>query len=236
MPPNPQHNWLLARLAPKDLAILRPHLAPVELPLRTQLEKPGRTIEYAYFPDSGIASVVATQSSDIGVEVGLIGREGMTGLAILLGDRQTPNTTYMQLAGAGQRMRADSLRSVMARNPGVQAVMLKYVQAFLIQVSHTAICNANSHINERLARWILMAHDRASGSTILLTHEFLALMLAVRRAGVTLALQGLVAEGLIKAARGSITVLNRKALQTRAGGAYGVPETEYHRLLGKRSS
>ena len=130
-------------------------------------------------------------------------------------------------------MTADALRSVMARNAGIQAVMLKYVQAFLIQVSHTAICNAHSHIDERLARWILMAHDRVSGATVLLTHEFLALMLAVRRAGVTEALQALVAQGLIKAARGSVTVLDRKGLETSAGDSYGVPESEYRRLLGK---
>jgi CRP-like cAMP-binding protein len=233
MAPNPQRNRLLARLAPKDLAVLRPHLAPIDLPLRTVLERPGRTIDYVYFPESGIASVVATQANDIRVEVGLIGSEGMTGLAILLGDRQTPNTTYMQLAGAGQRMTADALRSVMARNAGLQAVMLKYVQAFLIQVSHTAISNAHSHIDERLARWILMAHDRATGATILLTHEFLSLMLAVRRAGVTEALKTLVTQGLIKSARGSITVLDRKGLEMSAGESYGVPESEYRRLLGK---
>jgi len=233
MAPNPQRNRLLARLAPKDLAVLRPHLAPIDLPLRTVLEKPGRTIDYVYFPESGIASVVATQANDIRVEVGLIGCEGMTGLAILLGDRQTPNTTYMQLAGAGQRMTADALRSVMARNAGLQAVMLKYVQAFLIQVSHTAISNAHGHIDERLARWILMAHDRVSGATVLLTHEFLSLMLAVRRAGVTEALKTLVTQGLINSARGSITVLDRKGLEMSAGESYGVPESEYRRLLGK---
>jgi CRP-like cAMP-binding protein len=227
------HNRLLARLTPKDFAVLRPHLAAVDLPLRTVLERPGRRIEYVYFPESGIASVVANQSNDIRVEVGLIGCEGMTGLAILLGDRQTPNTTYMQLAGAGQRMTADALRTTMAASAGVQTVMLKYVQAFLVQVSHTAICNSHSHIDERLARWILMAHDRATGSTILLTHEFLSLMLAVRRAGVTEAVQALVTEGLIKSVRGSITVLNRKGLETRAGDSYGVPEAEYRRLLGK---
>ncbi len=233
MAPSPQKNRLLARLTAKDLAVLRPHLAAVELPLRLVLEKPGRVIEYVYFPEAGIASVVAAQPNNTRVEIGLIGCEGMTGLAILLGDSQTPNETYMQLAGAGQRMTANSLRSVMARNAGVQAVMLKYVQAFLIQVSHTAISNAHSHLHERLSRWILMAHDRTSGATIFLTHEFLSLMLGVRRAGVTEALQALVTRGLVTSARGMITVLDRKGLETSAGTSYGVPETEYRRLLGK---
>jgi CRP-like cAMP-binding protein len=232
MAPNPQRNRLLARLSPKDFEALRPHLSAVELPLRLTLEKPGRAIEQVYFPETGIASVVATQANDTRVEVGLVGCEGMTGVAVLLGDDRTPNTTYIQLAGAGQRIVADTLRSVLARNAGVQAVLLKYVQAFLIQISHTAICNARSHIDERLSRWILMAHDRASGATILLTHEFLSLMLGVRRAGVTEALKALVTRGLVTSARGNITVLDRKRLETTAGDSYGVPEAEYRRLLG----
>jgi hypothetical protein len=157
----------------------------------------------------------------------------MTGLAVVLGNHQTPNTTYIQLAGAGQRIAADALRAVAAKHPGVQKTMLKYVQAFLLQASHTAISNARNRLDERLARWILMAHDRMSGATVLLTHEFLALMLAVRRAGITEALQNLVTRGLIKSARGSITVLDRAGLEASAGDSYGVPESEYRRLLGK---
>ena len=129
-------------------------------------------------------------------------------------------------------MSSDALRSVTAKNVGVQTTLLKYVQAFLIQTSHTAICNARSHLEQRLARWVLMAHDRVGDATIALTHEFLALMLGVRRAGVTEALQALVQQGLIKAARGQITVLDRDGLEASAGESYGVPEKEYRRLLG----
>lgn len=196
------------------------------------LEKPGHKIENVFFPESGIVSIVATQPNDTRVEVGLVGREGMTGIAVLLGNHQSPNMTYIQMAGAGQRIPADTLRAAMARNVTMQAVLLKYVQAFLIQVSHTAICNAQSRLDERLARWILMAHDRGAGATILLTHEFLSLMLGVRRAGVTEALHSLITQGLIKAARGAITVLDRAGLEASAGHSYGVPEAEYRRLLG----
>ena len=234
MAPNPRQNRLLARLAPNDFDAVRPHLEALNLPLRLELEKPGRRIDNVYFLESGIASVVAVQSNDTRVEVGLIGCEGMSGVAIVLGDQQSPNQTYMQLGGAGHRISADALRTVMAKNAGVQMIFLKYVQAFLVQTSHTAICNARSHLDARLARWILMAHDRASGSTILLTHEFLALMLGVRRAGVTETLQALVSQGLVKSARGQITVLDRKGLEGRAGESYGVPEKEYRRLLGGR--
>ena len=232
MAPNPRHNRLLARLAPKDLDALRPHLEAVDLPLRFELERPGRRIEYIYFPESGIASVVAIQSKDISVEVGLIGCEGMTGLAVVLGDHQTPHACYIQVAGNGHRMTTDALRDAMAKIAGLRALMLKFVQAFMLQTSHTAICNARSRLDARLARWILMAHDRTSGAIVPLTHEFLALMLGVRRAGVTEALNVLVNQGLVKSARGEITVLNRKGLEMSAGESYGVPEKEYRRLLG----
>ncbi len=173
MAPNPRQNRLLARLAPKDFAALRPHLEAMNLPLRFDLEKPGRRIDNVYFVETGIASVVAIQSNDARVEVGLIGCEGMSGVAIVLGNHQTPNETYMQVAGAGHRISSDALRTAMAKNAGLQPILLKYVQAFMVQTTHTAICNARSHLDERLARWILMAHDRSTGATIALTHEFL---------------------------------------------------------------
>jgi CRP-like cAMP-binding protein len=232
MAPNSQKNRLLARLAPNDLEALSPHLHPIELPLRFELEKPGQRIEYVYFPTTGFASVVAVQPNGTRIEVGLIGCEGMSGSAVVLGSDQTPNETYIQLAGTGQRMSTESLRNSMAASAGLQATLLKYVQAFMTQTAHTAISNARSHIEERLARWILMAHDRTTGAIIPLTHEFLSLMLGVRRAGVTQALHALVQRGLVKSARGVITVLDREGLLECAGDSYGVPEREYRRLLG----
>ena len=232
MAPNPKNNRLLARLAPDEFDAVHPHLEALDLPLRFDMEKPSRPIEHVYFPETGMASVVAVQPNDTRIEVGLIGCEGMSGLAVLLGNHQSPNSTYIQVAGRGHRMSADALRSVTKKNARVQTTMLKYVQAFLIQASHTAICNARSHLDQRLARWVLMAHDRASSNTIPLTHEFLSLMLGVRRAGVTEALSALTARGLIRSVRGQITVLDRAGLRTAAGDAYGVPEKEYRRLLG----
>jgi CRP-like cAMP-binding protein len=231
--PSRQKNRLLARLAPKDLDALRPHLEAVDLPVRFVLEKPQRSIDDVFFPESGFASVVAVQANGTRVEVGLIGCEGMSGIAVVLGNHQSPHETYIQMSGAGHRLSAADLRKATARSSGMRAIMLKYVQAFLTQTAHTAISNARSHIDQRLARWILMAHDRATGSTIALTHEFLSLMLGVRRAGVTQALSALVARGLVKSARGQITVLDRKGLEKTAGDSYGVPEAEYRRLLGK---
>jgi CRP-like cAMP-binding protein len=231
MAPRQTRNRLLSYLSAKDFEALRPNLKPVDLPLRLMLEKPAEPIEHVFFPETGIASVVAVQSHQTKVEVGLIGNEGMTGLPVILGDHQTPNTTYMQVAGQGVRISADALRTAVDQNAGLQKTFLKFVQTFLVQTSHTAIANAHARLDERLARWILMAHDRCAEPTIPLTHEFLSLMLAVRRAGVTEALHVLVKQGLVKSARGEITVLDRDALELTAGDSYGVPEAEYRRLF-----
>jgi CRP-like cAMP-binding protein len=226
-----QRNRLLAMLAPKDLALLRPSLEQTKLPLRFDLEKPNKRIANVFFIEAGIASVVAIQSDRTRVEVGLIGREGMSGISILLGDHQNANSTYMQVGGEGQRIAADDLRMALKASATLHASLLKYVQAFLVQTSHTAIANARAKLEERLSRWILMAHDRVGAETLLLTHEFLALMLGVRRAGVTEALHILTMRGLIEASRGQIIVRNRKALERSAGESYGVPEAEYRRLM-----
>src|SRR4051812_34649529 len=153
-------NLLLASLSTSDLALLEPHFKSVMFGVRKSLEKPNRRIEAAYFPDSGFASVVAVQRGGKEVEVGLIGREGMTGLPIVLGNHRTPHATYIQAAGKGKCIRASELRKAMRTSQSIAALFLKYVQAFGVQTTHTAICNARSGLDQRLARWLLMAHDR----------------------------------------------------------------------------
>ena len=166
------------------------------------------------------------------MEVGLVGREGMTGTAVVLGDDQSPHETYIQVAGEGQRIPAAELRKAMKASQSLHGLLLRYVQAFMVQTAHTAIANARAKLDERLSRWILMAHDRMAGNTLALTHEFLALMLGVRRAGVTEALQSLARQRLIEPRRGEIVVLNRQGIVRRAGSSYGAPEAEYRRLIG----
>jgi CRP-like cAMP-binding protein len=163
------------------------------------LEKPNKWIDDAYFIDSGIASVVAIQSNETRAEVGLIGCEGMSGIATVLGDDRSPHSTYMQIAGEGQRITTVELRKAIRASGSLHGLLLKYVQAFMIQTAHTAIARARAKLDERLARWVLMAHDKVRDNTLTLTHEFLALMLGVRRAGVTKALQSLTSQGPIKA-------------------------------------
>jgi CRP-like cAMP-binding protein len=226
-------NLLLASLSSSDRGRLQAHLQPVTLALRQVLEQPDKRVDAVYFPEAGFASVVAIQADDTHVEVGLIGREGMTGLTIVLGNHRAPHATYMQAAGQGQCIKATELRKAMQASPSLQGALLKYVQVFMVQTAHTAVANARARIEERLARWILMAQDRLDGKSLPLTHEFLSLMLGVRRASVTEALHALEALKLIRSARGEVVVLNRKGIERKAGNAYGAPEAEFRRLIGR---
>ena len=182
--------------------------------------------------EAGIASIVAVQADGTRVEVGLIGREGMSGIAVVLGGDQSPHSTYIQVEGEGQRIAANELRTAMNASHALHSLLLKFAQVFMVQTAHTAVANARAHIDQRLARWILMAHDRTGDDAIPLTHEFLSLMLGVRRAGVTEALQSLKRQKLIHTGRNQIVVRNRKGIERKAGSSYGAPEKEYRRLIG----
>jgi CRP-like cAMP-binding protein len=225
-------NKLLASLSTDDFDLLAPDLESVTLGLRKSLERPNRKIDAAYFPEAGFASVVAVQSHGKQVEVGLIGREGMTGLPIVFGNHRSPHATYIQSAGSGKCISATALRKAFQTSPSLRDSLLKFAQAFGVQTTHTAVCNAHSRLDVRLARWLLMAHDRIGDDVLPLTHEFLSLMLGVRRPGVTEALHTLRDKELIAYGRGKITVKDRKGMERLAGGAYGVPEAEYSRLIG----
>jgi CRP-like cAMP-binding protein len=225
-------NRLLLSLSSPDFDLLAPHLEAVTLRLRKMLEKPDKRIEDVYFPETGFASVVAIQRGGKEVEVGLIGREGMTGLPIVLGNHRSPHATYMQAPGKGHSISASELRQAMQASVSLRDSLLKFVQAFGVQTTHTAICNARSKLDVRLARWLLMAQDRIQDDILPLTHEFISLMLAVRRPGVTDALNALRERGLISYRRGEITINDRKGMARVAGDAYGTPESEYRRLIG----
>jgi CRP-like cAMP-binding protein len=225
-------NRILAGLTEARLALLAPHLAPVELELRMVLEVPGEPIAHVYFPASGVISVVAVGTDKRRIEVGLFGRDGMSGLAVVLGDDRSPHETLVQVPGFGHRLAADALREAMADAP-LRDHLLHFAQAFSVQTAYTALANGRHNIEERLARWLLMCHDRGEGDALALTHDFLATMLGVRRAGVTVALHMLEGRGLIKATRGRIQVLDRGDLERAATGLYGPPEAEYARLMAK---
>ena len=234
-PPDIESNHVLAALAVEDRDRLRPHLEHLDLAKRHYMERPGTDIADVYFPTSGLASVVAVRSRarDQRVEIRLFGRDGMSGLPIVTGTGHSPHEVYMQIAGTGLRLPADSLRLAMSERPTMVAVFLRYLEVAHVQTAHTALANGKDTLEVRLARWILMAHDRSEGDDLDLTHEFLSLMLGVRRAGVTVATHSLEGRGLIRAARGHILVLDRDGLIDVADGSYGVAEAEYERLFGR---
>jgi CRP-like cAMP-binding protein len=216
----------------RELRLLEPHLEAVDLPVRKQLESRNKRIEHVYFIERGFASVVANGGGHQGIEVGIIGREGMTGLAVIMGTDRSPHETYMQMAGNGQRITATNLRKAMDRSAALHRSFLRYGHAFIVQTAQTAVANGRSKIEDRLARWLLMAQDRMDDEALPLTHEFLSFMLGVRRPGVTVALKVLEKESLIRRGRGGISIIDRKGLREKSNGAYGAPEAEFHRLFG----
>lgn len=239
MPPSPtpltpetaRGNRLLALLPAAELQRLLPSLEFVELPLRTVLYEPDLPITHVYFPLDGVGSLIATLDEGGTVEVGTVGHEGMIGLPVFLGAQTTPLTMIIQIAGSAARMRADALRAEIARGGPFVAVLHRYTQAFFVQLSQSVACNRMHPLQQRCARWLLMTHDRVDGDQFLLTHDFLAQMLGVRRAGVTEAAGELQQAGAIAYERGRIEVLDRARLEGAACECYRIVRAEYDRLL-----
>jgi CRP-like cAMP-binding protein len=224
-------NWLLNFMSVGDRQLLAPGLKQVALEQRQTLEKPNQTIEHVYFLEDGIASVVGDSNTFGPIEIGMIGKEGMTGLQVVLGSDRSPYETLIQIPGTGLRIEAEKLRTALAKSRSLQQLLLHYVQVFMIQTSQTALSNAASLLTQRLARWLLMCEDRLASRQIPITHEFLAMMLGVQRSGVTIALGELENRDLIRGKRGLITILDRPTLEKLTNGGYGVAEAEYKRRL-----
>ena len=227
-------NHVLSSLSDRDAALLASSLEPVELPLRHQLETPHRPIEHVYFPEDGLISVVTTGALERQIEVGIIGRDGLSSVAAVLGVDRSPNSVFMQIAGRGLRIQTDALKAAFETSLSLRQTLMSAVQAFVVQASYTALANGRAKIDARLARWLVMAHDRLDGDRIPLTHEFLAVMLGVRRPGVSIVLQQFDALGLIETRRSALVIKNRKLLEEMADGFYGIPEDEQERLTGWR--
>jgi CRP-like cAMP-binding protein len=225
-------NRLLGAMSEADFALIAPHLEPAKLEFRKRIQSSNRKIKAIYFPDSGLASVVAGGGGErLQAEVGVIGHEGMTGLASILGAERSPCEVFIQVEGHGHCIEPAHLNDVMEQSPTLSRTLLLFAHTFLVQASYTALANAKATLEERLARWLLMAQDRIHTKELVLTHEFLALMLGVRRAGVSVALQHYETQGLIATGRGSVTIEDRDGLEEAANGFYGPPEAEYERLF-----
>ena len=226
-------NHLFAKMRPGDWELIAPHLELVTLKERQVVEVPGKPITHVHFIEIGVVSVVAVNADDHRIEVGVIGNEGMTGVPLVMGDTRAQHSAYMQIAGNGYRMPAAAFAEALKKSPSLSALMLKSAQAFMIQTAHTALANGRAKLEERLARWLLMAHDRLDTDAVPLTHEFLAVMLGVRRAGVTVALHSFERRGFIATRRGQLTLINRAGIEQVAGSFYGIPETELKRLMAE---
>ena len=227
------NNRLLRALSPADQETLRPHLRWVELERGTVLVSPDEPITHVWFLESGLSSIIAMAGSDQGIEVGLAGRDGLVGMPLVLDADRTPHRIFVQVTGAGYSIDGADFSQVLDDHASIRKLLLRYVQAYSTQTTYTALSNVVHTVEERLARWLLMSHDRQDGDEIPLTHDFLALMLGVRRPSVTIALHSLEGLGFIKATRGLITLRKRDELEEFAGTGYGVPEAEYERLIGK---
>ena len=216
-------NQILATLPPAELSTLRPHLLRVRMVNGQGLHEPGERIDHVYFFETGLASMVAVaQDQGIGVEVGVIGPEGMVGLTTLLDPEATSfNRAMVQMPGVAHRMPAATLRANLDATPVLRQRLLRRLDSFVALVSQTAACNSRHTVTERCARWLLLAHDRNDGDELLLTQEFLATMLAVRRSGVTIALGALRDTGLVSSGRGRITICDRPGLEAAACECYG---------------
>ena len=228
----PAHNGLLAALPLEDLARLRPSLQTVELPFDQTLFPADGIVEAVLFPESGMVSLIATLEDGEQVEVGIVGREGLIGLPLIFGDDRSLVEARVQLGGTALRMDAAALRDGMGESAALRRLLLRYVLALHAQVTLTAGCNARHAIEQRLARWLLTAHDRAATDEFAITHEFMAMMLGVRRPGVSLAAGVLQRAGLIRYVRGRMTVTDRLGLEAASCECYHTAWREFGRLLG----
>jgi CRP-like cAMP-binding protein len=226
-------NKLLKSLTPFDFALLRPHLQLRSFPLKEYVERAGRPISHAIFYDSAVASTVATSPGGDDVEVGLTGFEGMTGTSLVLGGDAAPLDTYIQSVGYGYAVPARVLVAALQHSRSLETRLLHYVQTVIIQAASTALVNGTANAEIRLARWLLMLHDRSASSNISVTHNFIAVMLAMHRPWVTETLHVLEGKQLIRSTRGNVQILDRAGLIAEAKGLYGMAEKEYERIMAQ---
>ncbi len=227
-------NKLLAALPASDYERLVPHLKLVTLPVPQILYKAAEPITQVYFPDKSMVSIVTTMEDGSTAEVGIVSNEGMVGIPVILGDKTTTTTAFVQISGAGMQMDADILQAEFNRGGAIQALLLCYVQTVYTELAQGVACNRLHTLEERLARWLLTVSDRLHSEDFPLTQEFMFQMLGVRRSGVTVAASTLNRAGMISYKRGHISILNREDLEATSCECYRVIQNEFARLLGNQ--
>jgi CRP-like cAMP-binding protein len=215
-------NRLLATLPRKDYQVLQSALEPVELAFGDILYEPGASIRHVYFPHDCLVSLLTSVDTHRAAEVGLVGAEGMIGLPVALGISVSPFLAVVQGSGTAMRMTTADFRREFTKNAALQRELFRFTHLLMTQVAQTAACNRFHVVTQRLARWLLMTRDRVQSNEFVLTQEFLARMLGVRRVGVTEAASSLQKRKLIRYTRGTITILDQKGLEATACGCYAI--------------
>lgn len=230
-PSDPKQNYLLAALPHAEWQRWLPLLDPIDLPLGKVLYESGRTLSHVYFPTTAIVSLLFVLEDGASAEIAVVGNEGVVGISLFMGGESTPSRAVVQSAGRGWRLSAHAIKEAFNRNGPVMHLMLRYTQALITQMAQTAVCNRHHSLDQQLCRWLLLSLDRLTGSELKMTQELIANMLGVRREGVTEAALKLQKAGLIRYARGHISVLDRPGLEHRTCECYAVVKKEYDRLL-----
>src|SRR5450432_401005 len=227
-----QQNRLLASLPQAEWERWSAALEPVQMPLGEVLYEPGVALHYVYFPITSIVSLLYVLENGASAEIAVVGNEGIVGISLFMGGESTPSRAVVQSAGQGFRLPAQTIKDEFNRAP-VLHLLLRYTQALITQMAQTAACNRHHSLDQQLCRWLLLSLDRVKGDELVMTQELISNMLGVRREGVSEGALKLQQAGLIRYARGHITVLDRKGLEQRCCECYAVVKTEYDRLLPK---
>ena len=225
-------NHLLAGLPEAEYQRLSAKLEPMELELGQVLYQNAERLEYLYFPTSAMISLLYTMADGMTAEVGIAGNEGVVGIALFLGGDTAPNQAMVQIKGTALRLSASTVQAEFKRGEAFQQVLLRYTQALITQISQTAICNRLHPVEQRFCRWLLLSHDRVKTDKLEMTQELISTILGGRRESVTVAAGRLQDRGLIRYARGQITILDRQGLEAAVCECYEIVRAEYQRLLG----
>ena len=231
---DPRQNHLLASLPSAEWERWRPQLEWADMPLGQVLYESGRTLSHVYFPTTAIVSLLYVMEDGASAEIAVVGNEGIVGISLFMGGESTPSRAVVQSAGQGFRLRAVTIKEEFNRAGPVMHLLLRYTQALITQMAQTAVCNRHHSLDQQLCRWLLLSLDRLAGTELVMTQELIANMLGVRREGVTEAALKLQRLGLIRYARGRISVLDRRRLEARTCECYEVVRREYDRLLPRQ--
>jgi CRP-like cAMP-binding protein len=226
-------NHLIAALPPDEFSRLKASLEPVAFSLGEVIYESGEQLEYIYFPTTAIVSLLYIMENGSTAEIGMAGNDGLVGSALYMGGSTTTSRAVVQSAGNAFRMPSRALNDEFSLGGVFQKVLLRYTQSLMTQISQTAVCNRLHSVEQQLCRWLLINHDLLQTNKLIMTHDLIANMLGVRREGVSIAAGNLQKKGLIKYVRGTITMLDRDALESAACECYRVVKDEYDRLLGK---